>query len=140
MILGHVFFTLNAYTSNLLNSFLIVSLLCTPIHCFTTSPLWKSIKVGIDMMPNFPGTWGFSSTFILAIMPLSPNSLSRSSRIGSCIRHGPHHTAQKSTNIGLSYLTTWVSKSWSVTVMCMIFLLSNMALVQYYTLFLNARS
>src|SRR5918912_4095554 len=61
------------------------------------------------------GTTGFSSTFIFTNVSLSPCSAASSSRIGSTWRHGPHHSAQKSTSTGLSDLSTWASKSASVT-------------------------
>src|SRR6476469_5305312 len=61
------------------------------------------------------GTTGFSSTFILTNVSLSPCSSAISLRIGSTCRHGPHHSAQKSTRTGLSDLSTVVSKSASVT-------------------------
>src|SRR3954454_12284243 len=61
------------------------------------------------------GTTGFSSTFIFTNVILSPCSVASSSRIGATWRHGPHHSAQKSTRTGLSGLSTVASKSASVT-------------------------
>src|SRR6476620_5546788 len=61
------------------------------------------------------GTTGFSSTFILTKVILSPCSAASSSRMGATWRHGPHHSAQKSTRTGLSDLSTVDSKSASVT-------------------------
>ena len=49
---------------------------------------------------------GFSSTFILRNVILSPCAVAISSRIGATWRHGPHHSAQKSTRTGLSDLRT----------------------------------
>src|SRR6478672_8381449 len=61
------------------------------------------------------GTTGFSSTFIFTNVILSPCSAASSSRMGATWRHGPHHSAQKSTRTGLSDLSTVDSKSASVT-------------------------
>src|SRR5881409_2915819 len=61
------------------------------------------------------GVTGFSSTFIFTKVILSPCSAASSSRIGATWRHGPHHSAQKSTSTGLSDLRTSTSKLSSVT-------------------------
>src|SRR4051794_30512540 len=61
------------------------------------------------------GTSGFSSTLSLTMSILSPCSAPISARIGATWRHGPHHSAQKSTRTGLSDLRTSASKSASVT-------------------------
>src|SRR6186997_760441 len=61
------------------------------------------------------GVTGFSSTFIFRKVILSPWAALISSRIGETWRHGPHHSAQKSTRTGLSDLRTCVSNSESVT-------------------------
>ena len=58
---------------------------------------------------------GFSSTFIFRKVILSPCAVAISSRIGATWRHGPHHSAQKSTRTGLSDLRTCASNSASVT-------------------------
>ena len=54
---------------------------------------------------------------ILAMVTLSPSSAAISSSAGAIIRHGPHHSAQKSTSTGLSAPSTSVAKLWSVTVL-----------------------
>src|SRR6476469_4161462 len=61
------------------------------------------------------GVTGFSSTFIFTKVTFSPCSAASSSRIGPTWRHGPHHSAQKSTRTGLSDLRTSASKLSSVT-------------------------
>src|SRR6478735_6405903 len=61
------------------------------------------------------GVTGFSSTFILRKVILSPCVVAISSRIGATCLHGPHHSAQKSTRTGLSDLRTCASNSASVT-------------------------
>src|SRR5678815_4203613 len=47
---------------------------------------------------------------------LSPSSLEISSSAGAIIRHGPHHSAQKSTSTGPDAPSTSLAKLWSVTV------------------------
>src|SRR4051812_37376998 len=61
------------------------------------------------------GVTGFSSTFIFKKVILSPCAVASSSRMGATWRHGPHHSAQKSTRTGLSDLRTCASNSASVT-------------------------
>src|SRR5690349_20629056 len=53
----------------------------------------------------------------LATVTLSPSSLEISSSAGAIIRHGPHHSAQKSTRTGPSAPSTSEAKLWSVTVL-----------------------
>src|SRR5690349_20213805 len=60
---------------------------------------------------------GFSSILSLATVTFSPRSLEISSSAGAIIRHGPHHSAQKSTRTGPSAPSTSVAKLWSVTVL-----------------------
>src|SRR3954468_21145471 len=60
---------------------------------------------------------GFSSMLSLATVSLSPSSFEISSSAGAIIRHGPHHSAQKSTRTGPSAPSTSVAKLWSVTVL-----------------------
>src|SRR5689334_20121534 len=55
--------------------------------------------------------------FSLAIVTFSPSSPAISSRAGAIIRHGPHHSAQKSTSTGPSDPRTSEAKLWSVTVL-----------------------
>src|SRR6202035_5044867 len=82
------------------------------IHCssfaFGAAPTWReaswpslnSISVGIDMMPNLAAVFGFSSTLSLTILTLPLSDLEISSSAGAIMRHGPHHSAQKSTTTG----------------------------------------
>src|SRR4051812_36190488 len=53
----------------------------------------------------------------LAMVTLSPSSPAISSSAGAIIRHGPHHSAQKSTRTGPSEPRTSEAKLWSVTVL-----------------------
>src|SRR5690348_10751746 len=65
--------------------------------------------------PYFCGTWGFSSILILAIVTLPLNSPASSSSAGAIMRHGPHHSAQKSTTTGFLELRTSAWKDASET-------------------------
>src|SRR5713226_4245229 len=86
--------------------------------CFGAAPIWreasspflKIIRVGIDMMPYLVAVAGFSSTlsFTTLILPAIVPAISSSA--GAIIRHGPHHSAQKSTTTGSCALSTSASK------------------------------
>src|SRR5665213_327148 len=86
--------------------------------CFGAAPTWRAaispflkiIRVGIDMMPYFDATPGFSSTLSFTILTLSPMVPAISSSAGAIMRHGPHHSAQKSTTTGLADFSTSASK------------------------------
>ena len=52
------------------------------------------------MMPYLAAVFGFSSTLSLTILTLSPTWPEISSSAGAIMRHGPHHSAQKSTTTG----------------------------------------
>ena len=71
--------------------------------------------VGIEEMPYFIAIAPSSSVFNLTIFNLSPCSLEISSKIGPTAQHGPHHSAQKSTNTGVVLFKTTCSKSAAVT-------------------------
>src|SRR3954447_12732003 len=71
--------------------------------------------VGMPVTRYDEGVTGFSSTFILRKVILSPWLVAISSRMGATCLHGPHHSAQKSTRTGLSDLRTCDSNSASVT-------------------------
>src|SRR6476661_417860 len=73
--------------------------------------------VGMPRTPYRLGVSGFSSMFSLAMVTFSPSSPAISSSAGAIIRHGPHHSAQKSTRTGLSEPRTSEAKLWSVTVL-----------------------
>src|SRR5215212_9147019 len=67
------------------------------------------------MMPYFVAMPVFSSTLTLTILTFSPIEPAISSRAGAIMRHGPHHSAQKSTTTGLVALSTSVSNVASET-------------------------
>src|ERR1700678_1337653 len=68
---------------------------------------------------NFGGVAGLSSMFSLAIRILSLYWSAISSRIGAIILQGPHHSAQKSSNTGLSaFRTSSANLASEVCTMC----------------------
>src|SRR5664279_3446468 len=69
----------------------------------------------MDTTPYSAAVAGFSSTLSFTMVILSACSPAISSRIGDTWRHGPHHSAQKSTRIGLSCSSTSAVKLASVT-------------------------
>src|SRR5438067_3481424 len=69
----------------------------------------------MPVTPNCCGVSWFSSTFNLTILSLPDCSTAISSSTGATMRHGPHHSAQKSTRTGRSLASTSASKSASVT-------------------------
>jgi hypothetical protein len=77
--------------------------------------------VGIEEMPYFIAILASSSVFNLTILSLAPYSFEISSKIGPTARHGPHHSAQKSTNTGVLLFNTTDSKSAVVTFVVAIF-------------------
>ena len=58
--------------------------------------------VGMPGTPNCIGVFWFSSTFSLTILSVPVFSVAICSRTGATMRHGPHHSAQKSTRTGVS--------------------------------------
>src|SRR5690242_10166504 len=78
-------------------------------------PFLNRMRVGMPRIENFGGVCGFSSTFSLTTLSLPLFSAATCSRIGAIIRHGPHHSAQKSTSTGSVLFRTSCSKDWSVT-------------------------
>src|SRR5664279_1714277 len=71
-----------------------------PIFMSVASPSLNRIIVGIDRTPYLTVVEGFSSTLSLTILTRPWSSEESSSRTGAMARHGPHHSAQKSTNTG----------------------------------------
>src|SRR5207253_191069 len=65
-----------------------------PMARSTSLPSLNISRVGMEVMPNFIGTVGFSSTFIFARTALPSYDGASSSTIGPMIRQGPHHGAQ----------------------------------------------
>src|SRR5699024_6291096 len=84
-----------------------------PMICLTTSPSEYTFNAGIEVIRYAAAVCGFSSTLSFTICRLSCES-AISSRTGAIWRHGPHHSAQKSTSTGLSLFRTVWAKSASV--------------------------
>ena len=70
---------------------------------------------GIDVLYNNAAGFGFAPTLNLAIFTLPCISVAISSSAGAIIRHGPHHSAQKSTTTGSLDSMTSVAQLASVT-------------------------
>src|SRR6516225_3195963 len=91
--------------------------------CFGAAPTWreaispplKIMRVGIDITPYLEAVFGLSSTLSFTILTLSPIAPEISSSAGAIMRHGPHHSAQKSTTTGPGAFSTSASKSASET-------------------------
>src|SRR4029078_11562356 len=81
-----------------------------PLWVWCFSAFLRIISVGIDMMPYFDATHGFSSTLSFTILTLSPMVPAISSSAGAIMRQGAHHSAQKSTTTGPVALSTSASK------------------------------
>ena len=58
------------------------------------------MTAGIDWMPSWPATAGWSSMFILTRRTAPLAARTAFSITGLNILHGPHHGAQKSTSTG----------------------------------------
>src|SRR5271155_6023682 len=86
-----------------------------PILVAATWPSLKRIMVGMPRTPYFIGVCGFSSILTFATVTLPAMSVASSSRNGPIMRHGPHHSAQKSTTTGPLARSTSASKLLSVT-------------------------
>src|SRR5688572_11487950 len=92
----------------------IESLLVAPTTRSTSFPSLKRINVGIPLIPYRCALAVLSSTFNLTTVALEANSDAIWSMIGPIIRHGAHHSAQKSTSTGLVDCRTSCSKELSV--------------------------
>src|SRR5690625_4406785 len=90
--------------------FLIWVLGTAPIIWSTTSPFLKIRRAGILRIPYLTETSGLWSTFTFPIFAFPSYSPASSSTMGPIIRHGPHHSAQKSTRTGWSELSTSAEK------------------------------
>src|SRR6185312_16206859 len=86
-----------------------------PRMLLATAPPLKTFIIGMEVIWYFAAVCGLSSTLSFTIVILSAFSEPIWSRIGPTARHGPHHSAQKSTRIVLSELRTSASKVASVT-------------------------
>src|SRR5262249_29689555 len=85
-------------------------LLVTPMTWSRNWPFLKKSSAGIARMLYLDERLWLSSTFTLAIFTAPAFSRAISSSSGLIILHGPHHSAQKSTIIGLSSCVSSRSK------------------------------
>src|SRR6266545_1620086 len=69
----------------------------SPTIVSASSPFLNSSSVGMPRIMKRPGTFGFSSTLSLATVARPSYSPASASTVGARRRHGPHHSAQKST-------------------------------------------
>src|SRR5690606_13366017 len=88
-----------------------------PIWVACTWPSLNSRSIGIERTWYFIAVARLWSTLTLATFTLPAYSSASWSRAGAIIRHGPHHSAQKSTSTGSDDCRTAVSKSASPTCM-----------------------
>src|ERR1700712_339198 len=86
-----------------------------PATELTASPPLNIVSVGTDITRYARAVSGFSSMLTFTIWTLSPISLAISASSGSTLRHGAHHSAQKSTSTGLSDCRTSLTNVASVT-------------------------
>ena len=73
---------------------------CAPVNSETTAPSLNALTAGMPWIRNAPARRWFASvsSFASAIFP--PRSFTAASSTGASWRHGPHHSAQKSTTTG----------------------------------------
>src|SRR4030095_12379636 len=69
-----------------------------PTIVSVSSPSLKSSNVGIPRTAYRSRIVGFSSPFNFATVARPSNSVASASTVGASRRHGPHHSAQKSTS------------------------------------------
>src|SRR5947209_5265899 len=84
-------------------------------------------------MPLMPKRWvtdGLSSTFSLTTLALPWNVPATDSIVGFIIRHGAHHSAQKSTSTGWLARNTSDSKLLSVTSFTFSLMVINNSLIR----------
>ncbi len=97
------------------SSFMIAGFGRAPIMVFTTWPLTKRFIVGIEVIPYLIAIALSSSVLSFTILIFAECSVAISSRIGATARHGPHHSAQKSTSTGVLLFSTSASNVAVVT-------------------------
>src|SRR6478609_9063345 len=91
-----------------------------PMIVVCTAPLLNTFIAGMEVIWYFIARSGFSSTLSLRIVILSGCSDWIWSRTGETMRHGPHHSAQKSTSTGPSAWSTSCSNVAEVVALAVI--------------------
>src|SRR5690625_6278540 len=94
------------------------------------------IRAGILRIQYLTETSGLWSTFTFPIFAFPSYSPASSSTIGPIIRHGPHHSAQKSTRTGWAELSTSAEKLLSFNSMGFLIMYCLSVLVFSYDIFL----
>src|ERR1700712_5980568 len=92
-------FPANGYARNSARSASRAGFGFAPMTVLTTSPPRNTFIAGMEVIWYFIAIWGLSSTLSLTILIFEECSAAIASRIGETARHGPHHSAQKSTMI-----------------------------------------
>src|SRR6185312_10107871 len=82
-------------------TFEIASLEVAPTIRSSSLPPLKRIMVGMLLIPYCPETCGLSSTFSFTMVALPAYFSATATSVGARARHGPHHSAQKSTSTGV---------------------------------------
>ena len=77
----------------------------------TSFPPLNRMSVGMLRMPSWPASCWFSSVFTLPTCSCVRRWAASWSSTGDIARHGPHHSAQKSTSTGRSPRPVWVWKA-----------------------------
>src|SRR2546423_15694117 len=75
---------------------------CVPTIDWIGWPPLNTVSVGTDITWYARVVSGLASMSSLTTGTLSASSVAISSSTGPTLRHGPHHSAQKSTSTGLS--------------------------------------
>src|SRR5262245_7168952 len=104
-----------------------------PTSWLTTRPPLKIKRVGIDVTRYCCGTIWWWSTSIFATLRRPLYSLASASTVGAICLQGPHHTAQKSTRVGISDLSTSASKFASVSSLTFSFAIATSGGCAYVT-------
>ncbi len=103
----------------------------TPTNESRTRPSTSPKTAGIERMPKAEATWGNSSVFAFTKRNFPSYSAASRSRIGPSVRHGPHHSAQKSITTGRSEdpsITSFSKVSCVVSMTFGVFVLINPSL------------
>ena len=79
----------------------------------TTLPSEMAKTAGMDWTWKAAATWGLLSMSTLASATWPPVSPTTRSRMGPSVRHGPHHSAHRSTTTGTSWERSSTSR-WNV--------------------------
>src|SRR5919201_379591 len=89
---------------------------CRPTNSLTTRPSLNALTAGMPWIPNAREIDGFVSVSSLARTTWPSRAAVSFSRIGLSARHGPHHSAQKSTTTGVVRERSMTSRSKSCSV------------------------